>query len=514
MKFLMLNCLVVLSLGCMARSRGPYSAFETFTSLQNIAPTEACDERCVGLKKEFRYVVFAGEQAYCYWDQKQAETKTDYKALADQLENQITTQTSDTDYYFILWQWGSAFHDGHVNPRLKDDLSKIEFYNPVIRFELIAPDTDHEELIVAQVGDGVKTLKVGAVVESINGIAAADLINGAEAFSFGSTRRMRRWQTAATIPRYLLKLQGPRALAVTAHLEEKKLEETVARNLTLVDAPTPPPSLDSGLKLIKAMIVGDNLGYLRIDGFQGEKMPELLNQALDRLSSTSGLLIDVRKNGGGDLSGDAVIARLIGEDKVRFYQKTRRSDFLAAIRPEAFTEFEFINAAFSELLPRKVKKSKEPQYKNPVFLLTSPNCFSACDTFSAGLKQNGLVTVVGEGTGGGSGTPIVLELPNSGNRFRYSVWQGLKPVTQDLIEGVGTAVDIAIEPTRQERVKQVDDQLQTAFRLLGEKVHGAPSPALPAALLEKPSGEPSALAPELELERQLNADSEDVTPVL
>ena len=105
----------------------------------------------------------------------------------------------------------------------------------------------------------------------------------------------------------------------------------------------------------------------------------------------------------------------------------------------------------------------------PVIALTSPNCFSACDTFASALKVNRLAAIVGEGTGGGTGTPLVFDLPYSQHRFRYSVVRGMTADGQP-IEGAGTLPDLVIEPTQAERAEGKDQQLLTALGELQRQI--------------------------------------------
>jgi C-terminal processing protease CtpA/Prc len=116
---------------------------------------------------------------------------------------------------------------------------------------------------------------------------------------------------------------------------------------------------------------------------------------------------------------------------------------------------------------------QESTYKGKVYALTSAYCFSACDTFVSALQENKLATIVGEGTGGGTGTPHVFELPISGLRFRYSVAQGLTAVKKTFIEGVGTLPDITIIPTIEERIAGEDQQLLKIINLVAESINEA-----------------------------------------
>jgi C-terminal processing protease CtpA/Prc len=140
------------------------------------------------------------------------------------------------------------------------------------------------------------------------------------------------------------------------------------------------------------------------------------------------------------------------------------SDFIIANRPESFFMPWTPGDEFAQWSRLQVAPSGT-RYDKPIVALISPNCFSACDTFTAALKSNKLATIAGEGSGGGTGTPLVFSLPISSHQFRYSVVRGL---TSDgaPIEGAGTLPDVVIEPTVDERINGRDEQLEKAFSLL------------------------------------------------
>ena len=139
-----------------------------------------CDHACQDRRTEFRYVAMSAKQIYCYWDLKKADTQTDFDALATSLESQITTQTSLSDYYLLLRQWASAFHDGHVNVMNKPDVTGMEIYTAPIRVEVLAPATDHEKVIVSQV-NGAQGVAVGDEITAINGVPIHDALSKAAA---------------------------------------------------------------------------------------------------------------------------------------------------------------------------------------------------------------------------------------------------------------------------------------------------------------------------------------------
>ncbi|MGZ3692419.1 MAG: S41 family peptidase, partial [Pseudobdellovibrio sp.] len=318
----------------------------------------------------------------------------------------------------------------------------------------------------------------GTVVNKIQGKDWKDYLPAAEAFTMGSTDYMRKRQMANLIFRVLLEQEGPKPILIEGTYNNVPVQETVSRKLSLYDAAQAPAAASTGLELLKTAILENNIGYLRIDGFSGSKMPDLLTQAMTRLQGTNALLIDVRFNGGGDQSGNTILSFLADHNIIRYKHRSVYSDYLLAMRPEIAFDYDYVSGKFTELADRNVK-SNGVTYRKPVAVLISPNCFSACDTFVSAIQQNKLATVLGEHTGGGTGSPQVFDLPVSGHSFRYSVDQGFTAVDGGYIEGHGTAPDVVIEPTVAERMEKKDRQLEKALNWLFTKTQET-APATPA----------------------------------
>lgn len=429
---------------------------------------------CQGLRQEFRYVIYVGKEIYCYWSEKIKETKTDFKSLSTQLENSINDQTSLTDYLVVLQHWAAAFHDGHVNV-LPQDLEPIEIFSAPIRLEIFAPATDHEKVIVVKVNN-ISGVSVGDELLGVDGLPINEVLNVLEKKVSGSTARMRRYNAA----RKIVDALGTQMGNLSLEIQIKKSNGTVSnlsifRNIELEEptaqnSHTPFRPLLSYLPAVK--ILPGGIGYMRIDGFSGDKaMQELFSKALDRMKATKGLILDLRRNGGGDLSGDAILSRLTSKNIIRYKRSEKINNFILNSRPNNF----FLNAdsngdfaAWRDLIVKPAEADK--LYKAPVVSLISPYCFSACDTFVASLKSYKLATLIGEGTGGGTGTPLVFDLPISKFKFRYSVIRGKTPDGVD-IEGLGTLPDLYKEPVVSDRMQEYkDSQIDYAVSVLNGKL--------------------------------------------
>lgn len=427
---------------------------------QAAKPIPNCAAQCRGRRQEFRWVVYVGKQIYCYWEEKRAETRVDYERLARELEAKITDDTTLTGYYQILQEWAASFHDGHVNVLVKKDSAALDVYTAPVRLEVLAPGTDHEKVIVSS--SQVVALSVGEEVTHVNGVPVLDRLGTLEKITSGSTARMRRYKAA----RLLVDAHGAREGAQDLKLRLKNNTEELALPRTAELRPTESPASPN----VRSVMFPGAIGVLWIGGFGGADAEQILDRAMDSVSEARALVIDLRQNHGGDLSGDRIIARLADREVIRYRRSERLSDILFAARPTLFPPDWDGTTAFAPWHSLRVRPAGR-RFTGPVWALIGPECFSACDTFTASLKANQLATLVGEPTGGGTGTPHVIDLPRSGLRFRYSVIRGKSP-SGHAIEGVGTEPNVLVEPAVTDRVRRRDAVMARTLDLIRERIGG------------------------------------------
>ena len=441
-----------------------------------------CDKTCRERRLEFRYVVYVGKEIYCYWPEKLADTGTDFDALARDLEARIVTETTLTEHYRILRRWASAFHDGHVNVLPPDDLAGFEIYSAPAHAEVFAPATDHEAVYVTEPGEG-GLLEAGDEVISVDGKPVAQALDEGESDVSGSTKRMRRFAASRRLFDALGSKDSVRPLDLEVRrngiVREVSLFRRVVISLPPPPGTTPAPGKpqSTGIENVRATVLPSDLGYLRIDAFSGSQNDAVLDAAMKALAFTKGLLIDVRANGGGDLSGNRILGRLSGKKVDRYDRSERLSPFVIANRPDLFEQLNIINlqGAFADWHAVDADPIADAAYLGkPVLALVGTGCFSACDTFVAGLQANGLAEIAGEASGGGTGTPLVFDLPKSPFKFRYSVVRGRK-ANGAAIEGIGTAPEFPIERSPADLGTARDAQLADALVRLAAKA-GVPAP--------------------------------------
>jgi hypothetical protein len=194
----------------------------------------------------------------------------------------------------------------------------------------------------------------------------------------------------------------------------------------------------------------DDIGYLRIESFSNDFTFKGLDLFLKSQSDQTGLIIDVRDNGGGsDLNSYFVASRFTNQRtlvrKVRYRNGPDHNDFSEPIEnyinPDGF------------------------YYDKPVAVLINRGVFSAAEDFVLAMRQFPNVTIIGTNTGGGSGNPITFDLPN-GWLYRVSRWQVLQPENDLLYEEIGLEPDIYIRQLAGDNTLQRDSRLEFTLNWL------------------------------------------------
>lgn len=194
--------------------------------------------------------------------------------------------------------------------------------------------------------------------------------------------------------------------------------------------------------------VDGNIGYLYYSSFAQDLSDVEIENIFTELSTTKGLIIDVRNNSGGKSSN---VERLFGR---------------------------FINAR--KLVRYEVKKKgpghndfydKEPVYflptgnyfDKPMVLLTNRSCFSACNDFAMYMSYLPNVTIVGDRTGGGGSIPADYLLAN-GWKLQYSSTVTLSPDNVPIENGIQPDVVEQITPIQE--TNEQDPILEKAIKIL------------------------------------------------
>lgn len=194
-----------------------------------------------------------------------------------------------------------------------------------------------------------------------------------------------------------------------------------------------------------------NVGYIRIASFSATPGEGNLDAALSYLSTATGLIIDIRDNGGGELTGvETIVARFIDRPTLVGYISHKTGP-----AHDAFSSPYPI--VYNPAAPGRVRWGK------PVVVLTNRSTFSAANNFASVMAALPQVTLVGAVTGGGSGVPFSSELP-CGWSVRFSACSMLDAAGRSTEQGVTPDIPVTLSPD--DALRGIDTILERAIQVI------------------------------------------------
>lgn len=197
----------------------------------------------------------------------------------------------------------------------------------------------------------------------------------------------------------------------------------------------------------KYTILEDNIGYVYYGDFSAAIGDGNLDEMLSYLAICNGLIVDVRQNGGGNLTTAQKLASRFTDERVLtgyIMHKTGPG-----------------HSDFSDPEPVYTDPSNGVRWQKNVVVLTNRHSYSATNDFVNSMRCFPRVTLMGDKTGGGSGLPFSSELPN-GWGVRFSASPHLSAEMEQIEFGIDPDIKVDMDETDREQ----DAIIEAARRLL------------------------------------------------
>lgn len=192
------------------------------------------------------------------------------------------------------------------------------------------------------------------------------------------------------------------------------------------------------------------IGYIEVVRFPPmQAFKPVLDRAMSALKGSRGLVIDVRRNGGGSPESAAYF--------VSYLVKQGRP--ITTIISRSPKTREFTRQTFSSL-PTPVSFAEVP-----VYVLTSKNTFSGGEDFAYNVQAFKRGTIIGEVTGGGAnptgpvdlGHGVIASIPlgRSENPVTKTNWEG-RGVKPDVAVAASDGLEVALQKAGTKPVKEIE----------------------------------------------------------
>lgn len=174
-------------------------------------------------------------------------------------------------------------------------------------------------------------------------------------------------------------------------------------------------------------LLSENIGYIHYSSFESDLGAGNIDYILAYFVRAQALIIDVRDNGGGNLSN---VEELVN----RFIDKRILAGYIIHKTGPGHNDFSEPYAYHIDPIG-----AGHLSWGKPVIVLTNRSTFSAANNFVSIMKLLPNVTIIGNTTGGGSGMPYSSELPNG--------W-GIRFSACSILDAEKKSTEFGVEPTQ------------------------------------------------------------------
>jgi carboxyl-terminal processing protease len=356
----------------------------------------------------------------------------------------VRATTSTLNYYQVLQEMCAQLHDGHTNVYPPKELFAEAFEAPPVRTALI----EGKVILIEVRSPSLRQQGVvpGVEVLAIDGVPVHTYAQRIAPFQSASTPQDREMRTYSA-----RLLAGAASQPVTLLLQDAKghsFTRTLARSGYSDAQSSQPPLLE--FKILKG-----NIGYVALNSFADKALLTQFAAAYPQLQQTKALILDVRRNGGGNSDiGFGVLKYLLDKPFQTTVWHTR--DYRPSYRP-----WELPELWYGEV-EKPVSPLSTPAYAGKVVVLTSTRTFSAAEDFTVAFDYAKRGLVMGEPTGGSTGQPLSFSLPGGGSA-RVCTKRDTYPDGKEFV-GVGVQPQRVVHPTIADVRAGRDTVLEAALR--------------------------------------------------
>ncbi len=378
----------------------------------------------------------------------------DWENILSEYLPKVMADQSNDEYIRLLQRCIAQLKDGHtsVYSSWGTGLSRA---CPALRTRSISGKAIITETVET---DQIKAsgIKPGDEITHIDGRLVQELLEkDIYPYIFASTRQGRDLKAYSRI------LQGPKDSIVSIRI---KTPEGAVRKVSLTRKANglglfPRKTRTSNFEYRK---MEDGIAYVAINTFGSSSVVDSFYEKFKDIKEAKGLIIDVRKNGGGSSSnGHAIIAKLIDKAIPATHWKTPQ--YRAAFRAWGRDEQWYDGGS------KMIKPKANDPFLGPVVVLIGSETNSAAEDFVVPLHAAKRATIVGQKSRGSTGQPLRFSFLEGKISGRVCTKRDTYPDGREFV-GVGVIPDVEVNPTPADVIAGRDVVLEKGIDILKSKM--------------------------------------------
>jgi carboxyl-terminal processing protease len=365
----------------------------------------------------------------------------------------VQTVRDDKDFYGLMDHMTGELHDAHTrfsSPEQWENRKKHQglgfgFHAGFVEAKVVVLD------VIPGSNAAKGGIEPGMVITALDGKPMeTELADAAGKVLRSSSERITQLRILSAI------FAGPGDAPTKLSLERMdgtRVDAAISRQLLSTEPHVTSTTLPSGF------------GYIRFDEFH-PSLVHTFKSALESFRDAPGLVLDLRRNRGGDGASLGAIAGYFFDRKTVFERRMSRKQVSASERDGRHTEETIV----------RVGRGGEQVYAGPVVILLSEFSASATEVFAAGMQDSGRATLLGSQTCG-----CVLGITHDrvmkgGGVLEISEILWFSPKGRKL-EGEGVIPDRIIVPTIASLSANRDIVLEAGEKALRELAASAKAPS-------------------------------------
>lgn len=446
-----------------------------FTSTYGqISNTLSNEDKIFGLSKFWQEVNYN----FVYYD------KIDKKVWNDQYKEliiKVQQSQNDYEYYKMLQKYCATLKDGHTNIYMPKHLEEQELVTMFGEYRMVIQNINGHAIVVKINVSKKDVLPIGSEIIEINGMATADYAKlHVRPYISSSTTYVLDDITISNLLRgligtkFVVKYKKPNG-------DIKEIELIHSRS---VETEMYPPELKSN-NTINFEWKSNGIAYLAINTFEDNALDSLIKQKLPELGKAKALIIDLRKNGGGDSRLAVSLLKYFTSDTILYGTRSICRQHIPPYKAwgKGITPIDTVNyplAKFAYLnyndnltfeldyYPDTIKE-KIQRILIPTAILIGHQTASSAEDFLIYAHNQKHMKKIGENTYGSTGQPLWFDMPGGGSARVCTV----KSIYYNGDEFVGTGIkpDIEVIPTLKDFLNKNDATLEKAIEYLKSRLH-------------------------------------------